>query len=126
MSWAAETDVFLAVGELPLCVAYLDGWPARQRIWPWATAVTGLAVSVAGNIGHTHPDHPVIAIDRLTAATSPRRRLRRTGHRTPRPQNDPPARHHPATTVPRRPALTLSTAPAIANQARSAEPGTGG
>ena len=52
MSWPAEIDVFLAVGELALYVAYLDGWPARQRIWPWATALIGLAVSVAGNIGH--------------------------------------------------------------------------
>src|ERR1022692_4000367 len=31
MSWPAEIDVFLAVGELALYVAYLDGWPARQR-----------------------------------------------------------------------------------------------
>jgi hypothetical protein len=73
MSWPAEIDVFLAVGELALYVAYLDGWPVRQRIWPWATALTGLAVSVAGNIGHTQaePGHPVIMADRLTAATSP-------------------------------------------------------
>jgi hypothetical protein len=47
MSWPAEIDVFLAVGELALYVAYLDGWPARQQMWPWATALTGLAVSVA-------------------------------------------------------------------------------
>ena len=73
MSWPAEIDVFLAVGELALYVAYLDGWPARQRIWPWATALTGLAVSVAGNIGHiqAEPGQPVILADRLTAATSP-------------------------------------------------------
>ena len=72
-SWPAEIDVFLAVGELALYVAYLDGWPARQRIWPWATAVTGLAVSVAGNIGHIQAEagHPVILTARLTAATSP-------------------------------------------------------
>ncbi len=72
-SWPAEIDVFLAIGELALYVAYLDGWPARQRIWPWATALTGLAVSVAGNIGHiqAQPGHPVILADRLTAATSP-------------------------------------------------------
>jgi hypothetical protein len=72
-SWPAEIDVFLAVGELALYVAYLDGWPARQRIWPWATALTGLAVSVAGNIGHIQaaPGHPVLLTDRLTAATSP-------------------------------------------------------
>jgi hypothetical protein len=73
VSWPAEIDVFLAVGELALYVAYLDGWPARQRAWPWATALTGLAVSVAGNIGHIQagPGHPVILADRLTAATSP-------------------------------------------------------
>ena len=35
MSWPAEIDVFLAVGELALYVAYLDAWPTRQRIWPW-------------------------------------------------------------------------------------------
>ena len=73
MSWPAEIDVFLAVGELALYVAYLDGWPARQRIWPWVTAVTGLAVSVAGNIGHIQavPGQTVILADRVTAATSP-------------------------------------------------------
>ena len=73
MSWPAEIDVFLAIGELALYVAYLDGWPAGQRIWPWATALIGLGVSVAGNIGHIQPGpgHPVILADRLTAATSP-------------------------------------------------------
>src|SRR6185437_15840822 len=73
MSWPAEIDVFLAVGELALYVAYLDAWPGRQRIWPWATALTGLSVSVAGNIGHIQAadGHPVLVTDRLTAATSP-------------------------------------------------------
>ena len=73
MSWPAEIDVFLVVGELALYVAYLDGWPARQRIWPWLTAVTGLIVSVAGNVGHVQPlpGAPVTLADRLTAATSP-------------------------------------------------------
>jgi len=73
MSWPAEIDVFLAVGELALYVAYLDGWPIRQRVWPWATAVVGLAVSVAGNIGHIQPlpGQTVVWSDRLTAATSP-------------------------------------------------------
>jgi hypothetical protein len=73
MSWPAEIDVFLAIGELALYVAYLDGWPAGQRIWPWATALVGLGVSVAGNISHIQPEpgHPVILADRLTAATSP-------------------------------------------------------
>jgi hypothetical protein len=72
-SWPAEIDVFLAVGELALYVAYLDAWPARQRIWPWATALTGLTVSVAGNVGHIQagPGQPVLLTDRLTAAASP-------------------------------------------------------
>ncbi|MGP7998938.1 MAG: hypothetical protein ACLPKI_16715 [Streptosporangiaceae bacterium] len=73
MSWPAEIDVFLAVGELALYVAYLDAWPARQRMWPWVTALTGLAVSVAGNVGHIQasPGDPVSLADRMTAATSP-------------------------------------------------------
>jgi hypothetical protein len=73
LSWPAEIDVFLAVGELALYVAYLDGWPARQRVWPWATTVTGLMVSVAGNVGHIQPlpGQPVLLADRLTAAASP-------------------------------------------------------
>src|SRR6266700_37117 len=73
MSWPAEIDVFLAIGELALYIAYLDGWPARQRIWPWATALAGLSVSIAGNIGHIQPrpGQPVLLADRLTAATSP-------------------------------------------------------
>ena len=72
-SWPAEIDVFLAIGELALYVAYLDDWPVRQRIWPWTTALTGLVVSIAGNIGHIQPEpgHPVSLADRLTAATSP-------------------------------------------------------
>jgi hypothetical protein len=72
-SWPAEIDLFLAIGELALYIAYLDDWPTRQRIWPWATALIGLAVSVAGNIGHVQaePGQPVILADRLTAATSP-------------------------------------------------------
>ena len=73
MSWPAEIDVFLAIGELSLYVAYLDGWSAKHRVWPWVTALIGLSVSVAGNIGHIQPQpgHPVILADRLTAATSP-------------------------------------------------------
>lgn len=73
LSWPAEIDVFLVVGELALYVAYLDGWPVRQRLWPWVTAVTGLVISVAGNVGHVQalPGVPVTLADRLTAATSP-------------------------------------------------------
>jgi hypothetical protein len=73
MSWPAEIDVFLLVGELALYVAYLDGWPGRQRAWPWVSAIAGLTASVAGNVGHIQPVKgvPVTAADRLTAAASP-------------------------------------------------------
>lgn len=127
MSWPAEIDVFLAVGELALYVAYLDSWPARQRIWPWATALVGLTVSIAGNIGHiqAEPGQPVILADRLTAATSPiaafaglaigllvlKMTRQQVGHRTtgpgPRPMlmltphqmNEHAPREHPAPVV---------------------------
>lgn len=72
-SWPAEIDVFLVVGELALYVAYLDGWPAHRRRWPWTTAAIGLAVSVVGNVGHIQslPGTPVTLADRFTAAVSP-------------------------------------------------------
>ena len=71
MSWPAEIDVFLAVGTRPLH-RLPRRWPPAT-VWPWATALTGLAVSIAGNVGHIQasPGHPVILADRLTAATSP-------------------------------------------------------
>lgn len=73
MTWPAEIDVFLVLGELALYVAYLDGWPVRQRLWPWVTAVTGLVISVAGNVGHviSVAGTPVTLADRVTAAVSP-------------------------------------------------------
>jgi hypothetical protein len=125
MSWPAEIDVFLAVGELALYVAYLDGWPARQRIWPWATALTGLAVSVAGNIGHIapQPGHPVILADRVTAATSPVAAFAGLAigllvlKMTRQQVNARPA------TVPARPALVLAKGAAAAFPA--SQPGAG-
>jgi hypothetical protein len=73
LSWPAEIDVFLIVGELALYVAYLDAWERRYKLWPWVTAITGLGISVAGNVGHVQslPGSPVTLADRLTAATSP-------------------------------------------------------
>jgi hypothetical protein len=73
LTWPAEIDVFVVLGELALYIAYLDAWPARKRIWPWATAIIGLAVSVAGNVGHAQalPGLPITITDRLTAAVSP-------------------------------------------------------
>jgi hypothetical protein len=73
LSWPAEIDVFLVIGELALYVAYLDGWSGRHKVWPWGTTITGLIVSVVGNVGHIQPlpGQPVTLADRLTAATSP-------------------------------------------------------
>jgi hypothetical protein len=73
LSWPAEIDVFLVIGELALYVAYLDGWSGRHKLWPWVTTMTGLVVSVVGNVGHIQalPGQPVTLADRLTAATSP-------------------------------------------------------
>jgi hypothetical protein len=126
-SWPAEIDVFLAVGELALYVAYLDGWPARQRIWPWTTALTGLAVSIAGNIGHIQPvpGHPVMLADRLTAATSPVAAfagltvgllvLKMTRQRT----NAEPQQPRIATAL----VLAPPSPPAVSNVASTAQPG---
>ena len=93
-SWPAEIDVFLAVGELALYVAYLDGWAARQRIWPWATALTGLAVSVAGNIGHIQaaPGDPVSAGRPGDRRDQPARGVRGPVGRPAGGEDDPPAR----------------------------------
>lgn len=55
--WAAafplQVDLFIAVGELVLFVAMLDAWRRRDRAGAWLTALAGLAVSVAGNVGHS-------------------------------------------------------------------------
>lgn len=55
--WAAafplQVDLFIAVGELVLLVAMLDRWSRRERAGAWLVALAGLAVSVAGNVGHS-------------------------------------------------------------------------
>ncbi len=54
--WAAafplQVDSFIGVGELVLFVATVDRWNWRHRAGAWLVALLGLAVSVAGNIGH--------------------------------------------------------------------------
>jgi hypothetical protein len=50
--WPTMLDGFILVGEFALIVALADAWPFRSRIAAWAVMVTGLAASVAGNIGH--------------------------------------------------------------------------
>ena len=75
-AWPLQVDVFIAVGELALFVALVDRWEPRARTAAWAVTLTGLAVSVAGNIGHvtshalaaTHQCPPEV-IDRAAGAT---------------------------------------------------------
>jgi hypothetical protein len=54
--WAAafplQVDSFIGVGELVLFIATVDRWTWQHRAGAWAVALLGLAVSVAGNIGH--------------------------------------------------------------------------
>lgn len=52
-AWPIMVDVFLAVGELRLFVAMVDGDGWRIKIWAWLLTVAGLIASVAGNVGHT-------------------------------------------------------------------------
>jgi len=70
--WAAgfplQVDVFIAVGELALFVALADSWERRSRIGAWLVTLAGLAVSVAGNVGHVHGH---LLSDRATAAVPP-------------------------------------------------------
>jgi uncharacterized protein DUF2637 len=66
--WPLQVDVFIAVGELALFVALADAWNRRSRIGAWAVTMAGLAVSVAGNVGHV-ASHTLAA--RATAAVPP-------------------------------------------------------
>jgi uncharacterized protein DUF2637 len=66
--WPLQVDVFIAVGELALFVALADAWARRSRIGAWAVTLAGLAVSVAGNVGHV-TGHTIAS--RATAAVPP-------------------------------------------------------
>lgn len=72
--WPLQVDVFIAVGEVALFVALLDRWSARSRTAAWTVTLAGLAVSVAGNIGHvvTHSlaNHVTAAVPPLAAAAA--------------------------------------------------------
>jgi hypothetical protein len=67
--WPLQIDTFIAVGELALFIALIDGWQRRSRILPWLVVAGGLAVSVAGNVGHVGWLAPVA--DKATAAVPP-------------------------------------------------------
>jgi hypothetical protein len=67
-TWPLQVDAWIAVGELSLYVGYRDRWSARQKVWPWVAAITGLAASTGFNVGH------MAATDvagRVTAAVPP-------------------------------------------------------
>ena len=66
--WPLQVDTFLAVGELALVVAMTDKWSLRSRAAAWTVTGIGLAVSVAGNVGHV-AGHSVTS--RATAAVPP-------------------------------------------------------
>jgi hypothetical protein len=66
--WPLQIDSFIAVGELALFVALVDAWSTRSRTGAWIVTGIGLAVSVAGNVGHVH-GHSLG--DRATAAVPP-------------------------------------------------------
>jgi Protein of unknown function (DUF2637) len=66
--WPVQVDVFIAVGELALFVALIDDWRRRDRAGAWAATILGLAVSIAGNVGHV-TSHA--ASSRATAAVPP-------------------------------------------------------
>jgi hypothetical protein len=70
--WAAVfplmIDSFILVGELALFIAMALAWQTRRRAVAWAVTLTGVAVSVAGNVGHAWSE-PVS--NRVTAAVPP-------------------------------------------------------
>jgi Protein of unknown function (DUF2637) len=68
MAWPLQVDTFIAVGELALFVALADSWSVRSRAAAWTVTALGLAVSVAGNIGH---DAAHDWTSRATAAVPP-------------------------------------------------------
>jgi hypothetical protein len=51
-AFPAQIDTFIVIGELVLFVAMVGRWNWRDRASAWAVALLGLAVSVAGNVGH--------------------------------------------------------------------------
>jgi hypothetical protein len=67
-AWPLQVDVFIAVGEAALFVALADRWPPRSRAAAWTVTLAGLAVSVAGNVGHV-AGHDLAS--RITAAVPP-------------------------------------------------------
>lgn len=51
-AWPLQVDTFIIVGELLLFLVVAYGWGWQVRTAAWAATLLGLAVSVAGNVGH--------------------------------------------------------------------------
>jgi hypothetical protein len=51
-AFPAQVDTFIVIGEMALFVAMVGHWEWRDRLAAWAVALLGLAVSIAGNVGH--------------------------------------------------------------------------
>lgn len=66
--WPLQIDTFIAIGEAALFVGLVDMWQGKKRVFPWAVAIIGLAVSVAANVGHVSGN---LLTTRLTAAVPP-------------------------------------------------------
>jgi len=72
--WPLQVDSFVAVGELTLFAATVSRWPGRARVMPWAVTIAGLAVSVAGNVGHvsghSFASHATAAVPPVAASAA--------------------------------------------------------
>jgi hypothetical protein len=66
--WPLQIDTFIAVGELALVAALVYGWSRKVRASWWTITLAGLAVSVAGNVGHLAAGN---LATRVTAAVPP-------------------------------------------------------
>jgi Protein of unknown function (DUF2637) len=51
-AWPLQVDAFILIGELTLFVGTVDHWSRWKMAGAWSVTLGGLAVSVAGNIGH--------------------------------------------------------------------------
>jgi Protein of unknown function (DUF2637) len=90
--WPLMIDSFILVGELTLFVGMVDRWNSRARIFPWAVTLAGLAVSVAGNVGHVQTHDfwtrataavaPIAAAASLTVGMGVLKRVVRLHHST--------------------------------------------
>lgn len=51
-AFPAQVDLFIVAGEVVLFLAMTDQWGWHDRLGAWLTALLGLTVSIAGNVGH--------------------------------------------------------------------------